>query len=120
MTEPDWKTAPSWAQWFAVDGDGKSWWYEIEPSPKWDSPRGMARLADEYLASAARIPSWAQWFAVDGDGEGWWYEVEPTSGWDSSRGMVCRASDTTTIVNWKKSLRQRPTEGGEGGEHDRT
>jgi len=111
MTEPDWTQAPSWAQWFAIDGAGRAWWYEIEPTPKWTSWRGMISHAGEYLASAARVPSWAQWFAVDGDGEGWWYEVEPTSVWDSSRGMVCRASDTT--VNWKKSLHQRPTEGEE-------
>jgi hypothetical protein len=115
MIEPDWSTAPRWAQWFAVDGNGKSWWYEIKPSPKWDSPRGMVCRVGEYLASAASVPSWAQWFAVDGDGEAWWYEVEPVPGWDSPCGMVDCANDTK-IVNWEKSLRQRPT----GEKHDRT
>ena len=31
MTELDWTEAPSWAQWFAIDGNGEAWWYEIEP-----------------------------------------------------------------------------------------
>ena len=31
MIEPDWSTAPRWAQWFAIDGNGEAWWYEIEP-----------------------------------------------------------------------------------------
>lgn len=31
MSKPDWKDAPEWAQWWAEDGDGTSFWYEEEP-----------------------------------------------------------------------------------------
>ena len=30
---PDWSTAPHWANWWAMDGDGTAWWYEDEPIP---------------------------------------------------------------------------------------
>lgn len=29
--EPDWTTAPQWANYWAVDTDGYSWWYENKP-----------------------------------------------------------------------------------------
>jgi hypothetical protein len=29
--EPDWKTAPSWAQWFTVDDDGYGCWWDTQP-----------------------------------------------------------------------------------------
>ena len=29
---PDWSDAPSWAQWWAVDGDGHAYWYAAEPT----------------------------------------------------------------------------------------
>lgn len=29
--EPDWTTAPDWAQWWAVDADGLAYWYGIVP-----------------------------------------------------------------------------------------
>lgn len=29
--KPDWKTAPEWAQWLAMDADGGWRWYAIEP-----------------------------------------------------------------------------------------
>lgn len=29
--KPDWKDAPEWADWLAMDSDGKWWWYECEP-----------------------------------------------------------------------------------------
>ena len=30
-TKPDWKDAPEWAQWLAMDGDGAWWWFQNEP-----------------------------------------------------------------------------------------
>lgn len=30
--EPDWSTAPEWAQWWAVDTDGVACWYVSEPN----------------------------------------------------------------------------------------
>ena len=32
--KPDWKDAPEWAMWLAMDGDGWWGWYEEEPA--WD------------------------------------------------------------------------------------
>ena len=29
--KPDWKDAPEWAQWLAMDRDGKWTWFEDEP-----------------------------------------------------------------------------------------
>ena len=29
--KPDWKDAPEWAMWLAMDEDGEWWWYEDEP-----------------------------------------------------------------------------------------
>lgn len=32
--KPDWKDAPEWANWLAMDEDGYWYWYELEPSPE--------------------------------------------------------------------------------------
>lgn len=32
--KPDWKDAPKWAQWLAMDGDG--WWNWFEDQPLWE------------------------------------------------------------------------------------
>jgi hypothetical protein len=39
---PDWATAPEWAQWFAIDGDGEGFWYAKEPfkGDLWYLPNG--------------------------------------------------------------------------------
>ncbi len=29
--KPNWDNAPDWANYWAVDGDGVAWWYEIKP-----------------------------------------------------------------------------------------
>ena len=34
MSKPDWKDAPEWAQWVAMDKDGTWAWYEDEPNPR--------------------------------------------------------------------------------------
>jgi hypothetical protein len=31
MNKPEWKDAPEWANWLAMDGDGIWFWYEVEP-----------------------------------------------------------------------------------------
>jgi hypothetical protein len=31
MPTPDWSQAPDWAQWWCVDTDGTTYWYELEP-----------------------------------------------------------------------------------------
>jgi hypothetical protein len=30
--KPDWKDAPEWAKWLAMDRDGEWYWYEFEPA----------------------------------------------------------------------------------------
>ena len=34
--KPDWKDAPKWARFLAMDEDGKWYWYENEPTMRWD------------------------------------------------------------------------------------
>lgn len=29
--KPDWKDAPEWAQWLAMDKNGQWYWYELKP-----------------------------------------------------------------------------------------
>ena len=29
---PDWTEAPEWAQWYAIDANGDSYWWGVEPS----------------------------------------------------------------------------------------
>lgn len=31
---PDWRKAPTWAQYWAIDADGVAYWYETEPHAK--------------------------------------------------------------------------------------
>lgn len=32
--KPNWKDAPEWANWLAMDDDGEWWWFELEPHIK--------------------------------------------------------------------------------------
>jgi len=66
MTEPDWTTAPSWAQWFTIDDDGTGWWWKTKPK--------LTKM----------IGSWA----VD---KSHWWEIQPagvylksSDGWEQS------------------------------------
>jgi hypothetical protein len=51
--KPEWKDAPEWANYLAMDGDGLWWWYENEPtlerSQRWNVDTGMARRAEVKL-----------------------------------------------------------------------
>ena len=31
MDKPDWKDAPRWARWLALDDDGQWWWHSSKP-----------------------------------------------------------------------------------------
>jgi hypothetical protein len=45
--KPDWKDAPEWAQWVAMDADGKWYWHEDEPvasGGEWFSTDGRCRV----------------------------------------------------------------------------
>ena len=64
--KPDWKDAPEWAQWLAMDEDGEWYWYEnppIETSGCW-----MAGKADE-------VPGVGRW-ALAALGNGWRESLE--------------------------------------------
>lgn len=41
---PDWSQAPEWAQWYAIDGDGQRWWFEIEPTFKGTIYNGKGQI----------------------------------------------------------------------------
>ena len=48
--KPDWKDAPEWARWLAMDGSGEWWWFEESPKWRaygmdWEPIRGDFRLA---------------------------------------------------------------------------
>lgn len=48
--KPDWKDAPEWARYLAVDSDGDWYWYNLQPRTgenRWffSSPNGLLKLA---------------------------------------------------------------------------
>jgi hypothetical protein len=61
MTEPDWTTAPSWAQWLTVNRSGSAWWWDAKPVV--NKKTGCWRITDEnymrYLAG--RYPPGDDW-----------------------------------------------------------
>jgi len=47
--KPIWNDAPQWAQWLAMDANGRWWWYAEEPRPEvfvngWRNPWGSRVL----------------------------------------------------------------------------
>lgn len=47
---PEWKDAPDWAMYTAMDRDGEWYWYENEPIPRddfWEVSEGKCRMAYE-------------------------------------------------------------------------
>lgn len=49
--KPDWKDAPEWAQWLALDASGVWYWYEQAPtiaheSDYWNAEGAMAQAAE--------------------------------------------------------------------------
>lgn len=57
--KPDWKDAPPWAQWLAMDSDGEWHWFEEEPFISlghcWDCIEGRMQLAGK-TASVLKEP----------------------------------------------------------------
>jgi hypothetical protein len=51
--KPDWKDAPKWASWLAMDSNGLWYWYESMPSlvgdslvgGSWETPSGKIKFA---------------------------------------------------------------------------
>ncbi len=52
--KPDWKDAPEWAQYLAMDADGMWWWHELRPSLDPYSWEGEGKLGDIVL----RFSNW--------------------------------------------------------------
>lgn len=63
MTEnlqPDWRHAPPWAKFWAVDSDGGAYWYEVEP--QYDIEDECWSISMEFIGrqSPAPDPDWSQ------------------------------------------------------------
>ena len=63
--KPDWKDAPEWAQWLAMDANGQWAWHEnrplirgtIKPATEyWTSKGGKQYLATGWIFSLERRP----------------------------------------------------------------
>lgn len=66
--KPDWKDAPEWAQWLAMDGDGRWVWYDRKPffddaDEIWQQPFNKDNTA-EYATGVPDCdgPDWDQAF----------------------------------------------------------
>lgn len=49
MSKPDWKDAPEWGKFVAMDRDGVWYWHENDPEPRihdWASNGRMRRATD--------------------------------------------------------------------------
>ena len=45
--KPDWKNAPEWANYLAMDTDSSWWWFEKQPywdNGEWDEPSMTGRI----------------------------------------------------------------------------
>ena len=52
---PDWSQAPEWARWYAIDGDGQRWWFEIEPTLKETTYRGKGKIEIDNLPERMKL-----------------------------------------------------------------
>ena len=62
MTEnlqPDWRYAPEWAKFWAIDSDGGAYWYEVEPT--YDIEDECWSISNEFIGrqSPAPDPDWS-------------------------------------------------------------
>ena len=58
--KPDWKDAPEWAKWLAMDGDGWWYWYARKPIKDDAGWHSEYRYSSVYKHSAA--PSSPEWW----------------------------------------------------------
>lgn len=59
--QPDWSTAPEWARYVAMDGNGRWYWYENRPLPgmdAWNEQHGRLEAA-----TATGLPAWERTLA---------------------------------------------------------
>lgn len=58
--KPDWKDAPEWAKWLALDPSGCWYWYEAEPEwdTRWENIKGsLYEYAGSQVASHDSLES---------------------------------------------------------------
>ena len=95
----DWKQAPYWANYWAMDRDGEAFWFEEEPVQnhhEWVWIDGAVRIAPDFNWSAMHwqqslakrreykpiinwidAPQEAKYWAMDSNGEAYWYFSKP-------------------------------------------
>ncbi len=58
--QPDWRHAPPWAKFWAIDSDGGAYWYEVEPT--YDIEDECWSISTEFIGrqSPAPDPDWSQ------------------------------------------------------------
>ena len=52
MNKPNWKDAPEWANYLAMDSDGSWYWFELEPW--YDEPNGIWYCANKHYSISNR------------------------------------------------------------------
>lgn len=55
MNKPDWKDAPEWAEYLAMDADGTWFWYEQAPTARGG---GWDYAASRWAFAGASLPIW--------------------------------------------------------------
>jgi len=53
---PDWNNSPSWAEWFGIDEDGYSWWFETKPEANIRFGYWLQESEKSYDKLAGRCP----------------------------------------------------------------
>ena len=81
LPEPDWRQAPGWAQWWAIDKDSRAWWYAQRPGLR---------------------PGGDGW--VDNGGE----VVKCYGAWDRVTPRLAMEWHSILAAQWQDSLRERP------------
>ena len=56
--KPSWDDAPEWAQWLAMDEDGRWWWYEEKPLPQRDYFYWLGGKMEESLPVLDKSMAW--------------------------------------------------------------
>ena len=81
LPEPDWRQAPGWAQWWAMDKDSRAWWYAHRPAP----------ILKEWVHSAGGV-------------------AKCYTAWDGAPRRSAAEWHVLLSEQWQESLRQRPND----------
>ena len=101
--EPDWSTAPEWAQYFAINASGKSHWFFSKPIQRknvwyvvgaentaegplyhvawaaqhWRESLRQRPVMVEYQPKWEEAPTWARYCTLDAVGRAHWFQQQP-------------------------------------------